>query len=259
MDYLNEKINKQSNSLSIELLNIIKQKQSNLCVSVDFVNKKNLLSLIESVGPYVCLIKTHCDIIEGFDQDFINDLINLSIKYNFLIFEDRKFADIGNTVSLQYSSGCHKIASWSHMTNAHALPGDGIIEGLKKVGLPLNRGLLLLAQMSSKGSLATGEYTNASVEMAKRHKDFVIGFIAQEKFDDDSFLILTPGVSLDVKGDGIGQQYRTPDQVIGLGTDVIIVGRGVTGSESTFNFDDVRNQALRYKNESWKSFLNVHS
>jgi orotidine-5'-phosphate decarboxylase len=74
--------------------------------------------------------------------------------------------------------GLYKISSWSHFTNAHIVPGDGIIQGLKEASqetpVRIPRALLLLAEMSSKGSLATGEYTEKAVKMALTNRDFVV-------------------------------------------------------------------------------------
>lgn len=172
----------------------------------------------------------------------------------------------GNTVALQYSSGIYKIASWAHITNAHAVPGPSIITGLASVGLPLERGLILLAEMSSKGALTTGAYTEDAVRMARGRRDFVIGFIAQHRMEgigaretdnigDEDFLILSPGVGLDVKGDAMGQQYRTPSEVVtDCGCDVIIVGRGIFGTGQNINVGEVQRQAQRYQTAGWEAY-----
>ncbi|KAL1747705.1 Orotidine 5'-phosphate decarboxylase [Schizophyllum fasciatum] len=255
-----------TNPAAKALLQTMERKKSNLSVSVDVVKSADLLAIVDTVGPYICLIKTHVDVVEDFDPSLVAQLQALAEKHDFLIFEDRKFADIGNTVALQYSSGVHKIASWSHITNAHPVPGPSIISGLASVGQPLGRGLLLLAEMSTKGSLATGAYTEAAVQMAREHRDFVIGFIAQRRMDgvgappgaevaDEDFLVLTPGVGLDVKGDGMGQQYRTPKQVVlEDGCDVIIVGRGVYGKDPS-KVGEIRRQAERYQAAGWAAYL----
>ena len=180
------------------------------------------------------------------------------------------WAATGNTVSLQYAAGVHKIASWSHITNAHLVPGPGIIDGLAAVGEPLGRSLLLLAEMSSAGTLARGEYSRECVRAAYAHP-FVCGFIAMHRVDDDEappagqakkdFLILTPGVGLDSKGDGRGQQYRTPDEVVrASGCDVIIVGRGIYGAllkEGVARADaiaEVTRQGERYRDAGWQAY-----
>ncbi|KXN69784.1 orotidine 5'-phosphate decarboxylase [Conidiobolus coronatus NRRL 28638] len=191
-------------------------------------------------------------------MDLVEKLLALAKKHNFMIFEDRKFADIGNTVKHQYSSGVYKIASWADFTNCHIVPGPGIIEGLREVGLssdlPRQRALLLLAEMSSKGSLATDSYTDKNVELAKKYDDFAVGFIASRNLSADApqLIVMTPGVGLDSTGDGLGQQYRTPEKIIGENaSDIIIVGRGIIKAK------DVAAEAQRYMKHGWDAYLNA--
>ncbi|KAH9823442.1 humps family-domain-containing protein [Melampsora americana] len=247
----------QSNPISKKLLNLMEEKQTNLCVSLDVINKSNFLRIANLIGPHICILKTHIDIIVDFDQDLIHQLVKLSQEHNFLIFEDRKFADIGNTVKLQYSSGIYKIADWSHITNAHSVPGEGIITGLSEIGIPKGRGLLLLAEMSSKGNLAKDQYTIETLKMAQRHPEFVIGFISQNRLESnekEDWIVMSPGVGLDSVGDSLGQSYRTPYEVVcESGSDVMIVGRGIYK-----NLDDdqeILKQALRYKEAGWQAYL----
>jgi len=143
------------------------------------------------------------------------------------------------------------------LTNAHPLPGPGIITGLASVGKPLGRGLLLLAEMSSKGNLATGEYTKQAMQMAKdAGREFVIGFISMTRVDqgeEEDWLMMTPGVGLVSKGDAMGQQYKTPRQVVfENGCDVIIVGRGIYGIQG--GEQAVKDEAERYRQEGWKAY-----
>lgn len=239
------------------LFQLMEEKKSNLCASVDVKSTDEFLSLIDRLGPYICLVKTHIDIIDDFSYDgTILPLLELARKHNFMIFEDRKFADIGNTVKSQYSGGVYKIAQWADITNAHGITGPGIVQGLKQAAQETTaepRGLLMLAELSTKGSLAYGEYTEKTIEVAKSDKEFVIGFIAQRDMEGEKegfdWIVMTPGVGLDDKGDALGQQYRTVSEVISTGTDIIIVGRGLFGKGR-----DPSIEGKRYQEAGWDAY-----
>ena len=232
------------------LFQIMHSKSSNLAISVDFTTCDEVLSLVEKIGPHVCIVKTHVDILEDFNLGFVKALQKLAKKYNFLIFEDRKFADIGNTVKYQYSKGVYHMAEWADLVNAHVVPGDGVIKGLKEIGKPLQKACLVIGEMSSSGNLASGEYTKAAVEIAKAHADYVIGFISLSCLvDDPQFVHMTPGVQLTAGHDVLGQQYLTPSDVIKRGSDIIIVGRGI------YQAADPVKEAIAFKEEAYRAYM----
>jgi uridine monophosphate synthetase len=329
-------------------------KKSNLCLSADVSTAKQLLLLADLIGPSIVVLKTHYDLINNWDYSPTTGtgakLARLARRHGFLIFEDRKFGDIGNTVQLQYTEGTAKIIEWSHITNVNMVPGKAAVDALadaakawrerkryevktdisvgtprpesldsdgdddrfgapisedsnlsascqgRKASIvsittvsqhfepansprsheefgeevlpgieeaPMERGLLILAQMSSVGNFMTGAYTQACVESAREHKDFVMGFIAQESLNtelEDQFINMTPGCQLppptadedaEVQGDGKGQQYNTPSKIIGLmGNDIVIVGRGIIKAE------DPAKEAARYRQKAWEAYEN---
>lgn len=357
--------------LAVYLLRLMALKRTNLCLSADVTTTSELLSLAEETGSSICLLKTHADIILDFSPHTIRCLREISKRKQFLVFEDRKFGDIGNTVKMQYTGGTLKIVRWANVTNAHIFPGPAIITALQsaaeenlteiasdfsseisagrrrgskcddiqdeweqggqsnaeatrghrkrsvvnvtttvttireplsprqeeqftfmadedpataleKLGPPpIERALLLLAEMSSADNLFTASYTDKCVSLARQHRDFVMGFIAQRGLNsapEDNFIIMTPGVSLpsaegpssvemgqgsvvngtsrggggggDGKmGDALGQQYRTPRKVVlEEGCDVVIVGRGIV------NAVDRKAEAERYRREAWAAY-----
>ena len=321
--YLSRSTLPSTPQLSSYLLCLMAAKQTNLCLSADVQWTSQLLDLAEECGDSICVFKTHADIVLDFGEKTIKGLTEIAARKRFLLFEDRKFGDIGNTVQTQYAAGTHRIGQWASLTNAHIFPGPAIIPALKSasnsalaasnsristeitggpgplspglpkqedftvkrrsfykesdeddssqdddetttgpasphegrdglhggiymdsnarkgsvvsvsttissskeyisppapasptstasispsaaaaalpVNAPLTRGLLLLAQMSSQDNMLTPAYTQKCLEQARQHRDFVLGFIAQESLNrqsEDNFVVLTPGVSL---------------------------------------------------------------
>ena len=386
-----ERADNAQHPLNNYLLRLMSLKRSNLCLSADVTSARELLSLANKIGPSIVVLKTHYDLVTGWDYNPQTGtgakLAALARKHGFLIFEDRKFGDIGNTVQLQYTGGTARIIDWAHIVNVNMVPGKAAVQALAEaaakwrsrlnygvktsvsVGTPLadmfdddddendesnnsnnskgndnnengeggsrgsrserqrvsaveeqhgwsssdggpyqdrngrkgsivsvnltqsfepvdsprfangipegdemlfagieepphERGLLILAQMSSEGNFMDARYTAACAEAAREHRGFVMGFIAQETLNTepgDDFLTMTPGCQLPprgepedgrVAGDGKGQQYNTPAKLVGqAGSDIVIVGRGILKA------DDPQTEAERYRKRAWQAYL----
>ena len=238
-----QKLEIAQHPVSKKLLEIAIEKKSNLIASADVITTQELLDFAEKVGPNIVALKTHIDIITDFDPDkTILPLKDIAAKYNFLLMEDRKFADIGSTQELQFSYGMYKISNWADFVTAQVIGGYDSLECFRNVGV------VAILSMSSKGTLTDANYFEEAQKVAVSHPN-VIGGVSQKPVSDD-LLLFTPGVNLEVKGDGKGQQYNTPEHVFStLHTDYMIVGRGI------YKADDQEKASLSYKIAGWDAYL----
>ncbi|MBT4332837.1 MAG: orotidine-5'-phosphate decarboxylase [Candidatus Cloacimonetes bacterium] len=247
---------KYVNPLTQKLLNKMKEKKSNLVLSLDVTTQKEFFEMLDKVGGEIVMLKTHVDIIDDYDENFIPKLQEYAKRQNFLIFEDRKFADIGNTVRHQFRNGVYKIADWAEYITVHMVAGEMILKGLFE-GIEGHAGFVL-ARMSSKGNLLNETYTRKCFEAAKKNPQWVAGFIGHGNSVEDirrfkakfpgSELLMMPGVKKEAGSDAMGQQYITIEDAIGGGADCIIVGRGILQAEDSFE------EAKLYRERAWKAY-----
>ena len=235
------------------------EKQSLVCLAADRNTMSGLFELLEQVGPHIAALKTHVDLIDDWSAEGWAKFCATAEEYNLLIFEDRKFADIGN-ISRSQMAGIYDIRSWSNIVTAHLISGPDIVDGLQAAWHDVGRdgGVLLLAQMSSRGNLLTTDYRDSVVAKGAASAG-VLGFIGNgsrpEELEElrnkvgDGKMIWTPGVNIAI-GDGeMGQRYGDPREAVLAGSDCIIVGSGIHRS------DDPAAMAKQYAEASWNALL----
>jgi len=253
----------ESNGLTEKLLSVMNRKKTNLILSLDTEDPDEFFNILEATADKIAMVKTHVDIIRDFTPDFIVRLQALAKSGDFLIFEDRKFADIGNTVKHQFYGGVYRIAEWADCVTSHLIAGAGTVKGLFPEGVAsMQHGrpqaAFLLARMSSKGNLITEDYSRNVIEAGSSNNMLVSGYIGHGKDVEDlknykamipeGQLLLMPGVKLERGTDNLGQQYVTVEEAIEGGADCIIVGRGIIKA------DDPAAEAEIYRSKAWKVF-----
>lgn len=253
---LNTVADTTQNPQTRRLIRTIKEKQSNLVISLDVNNQRDFFRILEEVASEICMVKTHVDILNDFDDTFVSRLKQLAAEKNFMIFEDRKFADIGNTVRKQFTEGLYRISGWADFITVHTLPGEGILHGLFD-GTPTRCSAFLLAAMSAKGNLISDTYSRNTIQMGADNNQWVSGFIGfgrtvaelkklKIKTPGD-MLLLMPGVNLESKSDAMGQQYITVKEAIDGGADLVIVGRGIITAPNP------KEKAALYRQKAWQA------
>ena len=239
-------------------MEISEKKQTLVCLAADKTTMQEMFDLLEKVAPFIAVLKTHVDLIDDWNMTDWLRFCKLADDNDLLIFEDRKFADIGK-ISQRQMGGVYDIRSWADLVTSHLISGPDIVDGLQNGWSSVERcgSVLLLAQMSSRGNLLLPDYCKNVVELGRAHPG-VLGFIGNgsdaegikslREIVGGNKMIWTPGVNISV-GDGeLGQRYGDPRQAILAGSDCIIVGSGIHQSA------DPAVAAMEYAKVSWSAF-----
>ena len=218
---------KHAHPTAQRLLDIARKKQSNLIASVDLTRCSEVLEFLQKTGHAICAAKLHIDILEDFSPEFISKLKDLSVEKEFLLMEDRKFADIGNTQLLQLSKGIFSIASWADLVTIHLIAGEAALKAIQDWKEEKKPGLVPIIEMSSAGALTDKHYMENCSRFLYKYPD-VAAVVCQTFRPEHGVLKFTPGISLRDKSDSKGQQYNDPEYAMKtLGSDFLIIGRGL--------------------------------
>lgn len=225
-----------------KLVELALKKQSNLIASADLITADEVLRFANEVSDHIVALKLHSDIIQDFSEDLIIKLKALAKEKEFLLFEDRKFGDIGNTQELQFKRSIYKISDWADLVTVHPIGGADSLKVFE------NTGVVTIVEMSSKGALTDDYYFSKAVNVSENEPN-VLGCVAQRKVGNQ-LLLFTPGVNVSALGDSKGQQYNTPGIVFNnYHTDFMIVGRGL------YKAPDFKTAAKEYQTLGWIAYL----
>ena len=253
------------NPFTVKLKAVMDRKKTNLILSLDTEDRDEFFEILGKTADSIAMVKTHVDIIRDFTPDFIESLRRLADEKDFLIFEDRKFADIGNTVMHQFYGGIFRIADWADCVTSHLIAGEGTLKGLfpeegvygsDRPSKP--QAAFLLARMSTKGNLITEDYSKRVMEAGTVYSSVVSGYIGHGTGVEDisryksmipeQQMLLMPGVKLERGKDNMGQQYLTVEEAMDGGADCIIVGRGIIKAA------DPAETAEVYRERAWNRY-----
>lgn len=190
--------------------------------AADTSTMKGLFLGLDKYASKLSILKIHIDTFPDYSHENILKLQEYKTKYGFLIWEDRKFADIGHIMKQQVRNSVYNYLDWVDIFTIHGLVGSesigSVIDDFDKIKW------ILVGQMSSCNNLIDKNYTEACVEMYRTY-DNIVGMVCQEDLGKDIVQVV-PGISKHVIGDKAGQSYsQMCDKAF---ADFFVIGRSIS-------------------------------
>jgi len=217
---------------------------ADLVVALDFPDAGRALGMARTLAGAVPWVKVGLELFAAEGPALVRELKAMDFK----LFLDLKFFDIPNTVQGATRSAARLGVD---MVNIHALGGErmaraamaGCIEGA-----PEGRERPLLLAVTILTSMASGELpvpgapdpSEMALDLAGKAKQYGLDGVVCSGLEvaavkaacGADFIGLTPGIRPASSGGDDQRRVVTPARAVQSGSDYLVVGRPVTGSES---------------------------
>jgi len=247
-----------------ELRDIISDKRTSVCLSLDVSSWELGRELLQLSAPFICMVKIHPDLFSDWTREAQNELIEMAQHGRYQIMCDQKMADVPKIVYRQIRAdmlGLYRVADWitimpnNYLDVAEYLAtnvasywngpeylatnvasywnGPEYLATRTTTGTQSMRPqLLLVGQMNTKSSLSnTPDFKAAVSEIILQPEYPVRAMITQLNVYHDGVLGMTPGVILNETPNPDPARYRSiRDAIIRDHNLVVILGASLLGS-----------------------------
>ena len=190
--------------------------------AADVPSMKVLFSELDKYGSKIGVLKLHIDTFKDFSVDNLFKLAAYKEKYNLIIWEDRKFADIGFIMDKQIKNSTYCYEDWVDIFSIHCITGNESLEFVINQNTKFK--WILIGQLSSSENLITSEYTEKCKTIYRENKN-IVGMVCQEYLGPD-YIHIVPGISKNDESDNKGQKYNTIQEK--SFADFFVVGRSIS-------------------------------
>ena len=207
-------------------------------VALDFANEHDTLAFVRRLSPELCQLKIGKELFTATGRSLVEKLIQQGFK----LFLDLKYHDIPNTVA-QACKVAADMGVW--LVDMHSSGGRRMMEAAADAVAnyhhrPQLIGVTVLTSME-QGDLRELGFTQTPEELvlawAALAKDSGLDGVVCSAHEahalrqslGNEFLLVTPGIRLDVAGNNDDQRrIMTPQQALAAGSSYLVMGRPIT-------------------------------
>ena len=207
-------------------------------VALHFANEHDTLAFVRRLSPELCQLKIGKELFTATGRSLVEKLIQQGFK----LFLDLKYHDIPNTVA-QACKVAADMGVW--LVDMHASGGRRMMEAAADAVAnyrhrPQLIGVTVLTSME-QGDLRELGFTQTPEELvlawAALAKDSGLDGVVCSAHEahalrqslGNEFLLVTPGIRLDVVGNNDDQRrIMTPQQALAAGSSYLVMGRPIT-------------------------------